>query len=248
MGSIRGESGLYESAAYSYVGASFSYGRSNPYCTVSRENGCTTAICTGDNGGEAGGGGMPQSFPHAGEIVLSGGIRNATLTPDSDGLYYPDSDSTYPLFAGDDLITVTATGGGVDGFSEQLRAPSLITLTAPELSFDNLVIDTTRDLDVSWTGGPLGDVEVFVFAQAENGSQFTNRAVSCVQSVNSGTQVVPSAVLGDFLTYGTGTLKIRNEHRTAFDSGEFEITFVLLAAANAPDALGERASVPVVFE
>jgi hypothetical protein len=159
-------------------------------------------------------------------------------------MYWSDYAVSDALFAGDEMISVSAAGGDVGAFSQQLRAPSLITLTAPELQSESFVVDTTRDLGVSWTGGPEGEVQVYLAGIAESDV----RTVTCTAPVNSGTLTVGSVLLGDFLAYDTGLLLIRNQTATTFDASGFEIAFVLWAEAEAPEAPESVASVPVVFE
>jgi hypothetical protein len=173
---------------------SASFGLTNPVI----DPGCTQetvgAACTADT---CMGTSNDRAEPQAGTITASSNGGMIVVTPDANG-YYADRVVasalwTMPMAA----LTFTAAGGVVPAFSETFCGPVSATITKPASPpgvgpGGGLTIDRSADLDVEWTGGAVGDLEIVL---TDDSDAATTIAVHCLFTGASGQGTVPKAAL-----------------------------------------------------
>ena len=184
------------SAASYYASASFFDGGSvaTEGCTTKTVGACSVATCDFSNaggGGAAGAGGAPAA-KNAGDITIKGGVEDVTLSPDaSTGLYAAQIGNGKAYFKDGDTLSFSAVGAEIPAFSGTVDAPGAITLSAPMFPAPGTMysLDTTADLDFTWTGGTGAKVLVnFTSASATK-----DVIISCTFDGASGTGKVPSS-------------------------------------------------------
>lgn len=148
---------LIEPTVVAHANASFQPGAR---CDVETIDACT--VCLVDLTAPLG----DQTPLDAGVISLAG----AELPADGIELAWDAELEAYgaflgdaPLFDGGQTITASSAGGELPAWGEQsVETPGEIAVTAPDCSADDCVLDRSGDLEVTWTGGGAGDVEVSV--------------------------------------------------------------------------------------
>ena len=146
----------------------------------------------------------------AGTVTLSGGqlASNIVLQRDATlGTY--GASLTAPAFDTGDTFMLSATGGDVAAFSAvSPAAPPDIVLTAPVGTADGsttrFAIDTSKDLDVVWTGGDTSFEVNFELANLDDATK--DLAVRCQFDAEIGSGLVPAALLGALGTPASGSL------------------------------------------
>jgi hypothetical protein len=125
-----------------------------PGCTSQIPDGgaCQVTTCPGHAPTDAG----LVTLASAGALDVTGGaFGEAGVQVGADNLGSYLYNTTGPMFAPGDMLSVSGAGGTVPAFPTQtLAAPGAITVTSP-LPGDAgaLVIPTTQNLVVTWTGG-----------------------------------------------------------------------------------------------
>jgi hypothetical protein len=152
---------------------------------------CLVTTCPAQAPSDAG----TVSLVTAGALTVTGGAfgdAGVEIGPDSLGSYLYNT--TGPMFAAGDTLTVTGAGATVPAFAAQtLVAPGPITLTAPMGDGGTVDISTSNDLTVSWTGGTAGD-KVYLDLSAFFTSGASASAL-CNWDSAAGTGTVPAAAL-----------------------------------------------------
>jgi hypothetical protein len=202
--------------------ASAGFFASGAFCTNLMTIGaCDIATCVS----------TPPPGVSAGTITISGAAQAVTMMPTASTTY--DTFMTAnPLFAGGEMITFTATGADVPGFTKTITAPTKATITSPakpSSSSPYLMISRSQDFSVSWTGGGSGLVQV-----ALNSSQAEQR-VFCRFDASAGTGKIPSAALATLAT-GTGGFAMASIAHSVFETGDFAIEASAYFNAVWPDA------------
>jgi hypothetical protein len=247
--SVVGASGQYGPSMLSTVFASFL-----PYseavtgcCSVASEGSCTIEECTfggGGSGGSSGSGGAPSS-PSAGTIHVTGGVRDVVLVPDATGQYPTDSSTTSPLYTEGQSIIFAADGAQVAGFSEQLTAPSLITVTAPGFGGGSVTVPTSTDLSIAWAGGNYGDVVVILLGWTADND--TTVRVFCTYSATAGAATVTSSALSHLRGLPNGSLVISGRSMVLLQPSGWDLTLALNSVAVSTTGLHGMASAQATF-
>lgn len=133
----------------------------------------------------------------AGTISVSGGPQAISLAPNSDGSY-TTRQATQPLWNGGEMLAISGTGGEVPAFSANLIAPSAAMVSAPSVNPNDLVIDRSKDLSLTWSGG--GQATFFVELNAHSGDR---PYVQCNFPGTPGHATMPAALL-NMLPVGDG--------------------------------------------
>lgn len=128
----------------------------------------------------------------AGTVTLEGTTPELELEPDEDGAYAYAAES--PMFEVGDAVGIVVEGDVAPGFSLDLVAPAVATVTSPPMG--DMVIDRSEDLDLAW------DVEGDA---AQLGSQIQVRMldlrntdsyeVHCLFPMADGEATIPSSML-----------------------------------------------------
>jgi hypothetical protein len=196
-----------------------------PGCTYATTDAgpCLVTTCPAQSPADAG----PVSLVTAGVLTVSGGAfgdAGIDIGPDTLGSYLYNT--TGPMFAAGDTLTVSGAGATVPAFSgKSLVAPGAITLTAPVGDAGTIAVSTSNPLTVTWTGGTSGD-RVYVDLSAF----FTSGASAstiCSWDAMAGTGTIPAAALAP-LSSGTqqpgrGAAIWYQQSDTAFNAGRWAI-------------------------
>jgi hypothetical protein len=199
-------------------------------CTETTHGPCTVDDCTlGGGGGGTGGGGAggAPAAPNAGDITLTGGARDVTLSPLTDGTYGLDTAPTNPLFVGGESITMAGAGADVPAFSQAVTAPSPIDLTAPVFATNNLTVDTASDLVLTWTGGTTGTTSLRLTGSDASSSV----TVVCEFDASAGTGTAPTAALSPLQGLSNGTASINNLGTDTISAGDWQVLLSLSVMA-----------------
>lgn len=220
----------------SFVSASFTLARSAT-CTTEESGDCKYIECATEATTEL-------EYRSAGAVTITGGLREVTLEPDAADEYAFDNNGMSELFTGGETLTVTAEGGDVPAFQLEATAPSVVTLSAPEL-MPLMVVDRSADLDFAWTGGEAGNVVAVVGITRPD--RVTN--VICTFEASSGSGTIPASMLSNLDPMETGDVAavvatVTSEEQT--DAGDWQVSFTL--ATNALTQGGTVASVPATVE
>jgi hypothetical protein len=218
--------------------------------TQTTEGSCRLLMCPTD--GPAGG---PSTTVSAGIITISGGAltspRSFTFEA-ATGQY-----GTGPLmpaleryWTGEQTLRVQGTGaaGGVPAFDQTVTGPSAIDVTAPALSARgsgmSVHIPRNTALNVAWTGGASGTVQVVLSApRLANGVVPTS--VDCSFAASSGTGVVSSNLLS-MLPAGDGSITVVNQNTETVTAGDYDVTVQAVQQATA--AGGQIPDLGATFE
>jgi hypothetical protein len=130
------------------------------------------------------------TMPHAGVISLSNGAKfNATLSPDASGSYAQYTLQSLAL-PGEDLITISASGGDVPAFTAQMVQPLALLITAPTADSSGIVTwQRDADLALTFERGVAG-VQLLV-----QGGKATGASIGCRFPSESGQATLPAAAL-----------------------------------------------------
>jgi len=246
---VAGSQTIYSTSLFAtFIAASAgsSGGGGNSPCTTTTEGSCKVTDCTfatsdagpTDAGPRPDAGPAPDAGPvmadNAGVLTIKGGklaAAGVTLSPGANGAYSPTTGSTQ-IFAGGDTVTVDAVGAQVPAFSgKALQTPNDIVLTSP--TFDTAAktsFPRDADLNVAWTGGGTGNLNVNVTSIRSGTRSVT---IACTFGASGGTGVVPTAALSKLdQTDGTtvfGSISIQPQNSVPFTSGDWNVTFTTTA-------------------
>ena len=240
VGAVMGISGTYLGTDGSVLTALFSYASFGDAtdCSDSNDGDCVITVCNlGVGGGGTGGASSGTDRPSAGTLHLSGGERNVDLPPRADGSYAADADLSL-LFTGGQTITMAADGADIPAFSEQLTAPALVTVTAPDFTDGTVDVATASPLTVTWTGGTTDEVHL----RLSGNDSVTSTSVLCTYTASDGTGTVSAAALGTLSSYGTGAISIATDTSTTIDAGGWQVLLWLNSPAATATSPNGRAA------
>lgn len=196
-------------------------------CTTQLVDGgaCLVTTCAAHAASDAG----VVSLASAGALDLSGGaFGDAGVQIGADNLGSYLYNTTGPMFAPGDTLTVSGAGATVPAFPAQsLVAPDAIVVTAPAAAADAgaLVISTTTDVAVAWTGGATGNRVVFTLsAFFKSGA---SASTTCSWDAAAGQATIPaSAVTGlaGNAQAGGSTVVWYEQAQTSFTTGRWAVT------------------------
>jgi hypothetical protein len=148
-------------------------------------------------------GGSTDSFQtvSAGAITVTGGASPVTLLPQSPGtgasagspVSYTRADAT--ALAPGSVVTIAAAGDTVPAFTLSLPLPSAITWTQPASPDSPWAIDSSRDLDLAWTGGTTGSVLIGILQNAGP----STIEVDCTFAASASGGSIPASLLAYLL-------------------------------------------------
>jgi hypothetical protein len=193
--------------------------------TASDAGSCLVTTCPSQGATDAG----AVSLVSAGTLTVTGGAfgdAGVKLGTNNLGSYLYNT--TGPMFAPGDTLTVSAAGGTVPAFPAQaLVAPGTITLTAPLPSDAGdagaIVIPTAQPLDVTWTGGQTGArVNVTLSAFFTSGA---SASTFCSWDATTGQGTVPASALAPLAsgTLQAGGVVSYQQAPTSFDAGPWTV-------------------------
>lgn len=182
---------------------------------------------------------MPtHMYQNAGTVHITGTSQPITLTPATDNTYMSFT-ATADLAQPGDMITVTADGTTVPGYTETLAMPSKVTVTSPAKPTGALSVARSADFTVAWSGGTTGDVELSA-SSGTQGAPF----VYCQLSASAGTGTIPAALLA-MLPAGTGGIGVTGWSTMTKQVDDWGLYFSLFYDAIWPDE--SIASIPVTW-
>jgi hypothetical protein len=137
-------------------------GGAAPECTPVQIGPCVVTSCVQ---GTPPAGGYPQNTAPAGNITIKDDTNGATAlfmaqNNGTNGNYQGNGQLT-PTIAVGDSITVTAAGGTVPAFTENVTVPAAVVLAQPTCDAGfNCPVSRAAGYSFSWTGGDHGTVVV----------------------------------------------------------------------------------------
>jgi len=133
---------------------------------------------------------------------LFGGGVDLVETDGAPSYNFQGKQTTKSLTAGD-VLTASASGDEVPGFTAQLTVPANITLIAPQEPY---VLPSGQDLTFTWSGGESGAFVSVAFNAPLPVAAF------CTFDATAGTGTIPYAALGGFTgTTHAAVMVIRDE-------------------------------------
>ncbi len=170
----------------------------------------------------------------AGDITVTGGklASPLVLSFEADSGTYSTTYSTSP-FAPGDKLGVSAAGGDVTAFSGTTgAAPSAITLTAPTGTgtpdFQSYAIDTSHDLNVTWTGGTAGTQVDVALSNDDDTSRHLE--LQCSFDAAAGTGTITTAALAQLGAPSTGVFEVTPISVATTSSSNASVTLQLTTA------------------
>jgi hypothetical protein len=184
-------------------------------CTPTSTGPCTIYNCPFPN---------PLPGDSAGTLTISGGSIPAGTTM----LPIPAQSNSYgsslsgSFVAGGDTVTVSATGATVPAFGpHSVTAPGSIDVTSPAVTGASpIVISTSSDLTVTWTGGQSGAT---VSLSAATETITVGPVIDCEWDAAAGQGVVPQSLLGQIGT-GQGSMSLVQRVTTTFSAGPYLVS------------------------
>ncbi len=166
----------------------------------------------------------------AGDVTLTqGAALYATATFNGSGYVVDGGSTAMPIGAGLPFH-VAAAGAAVPAFAVDLTSPYPVTVEVPDLPDSGpLVIDRSKDLALSWTGGAPGRL-VLIFFGADNGLT----QARCELDATPGLGAIPKAVLGR-LPAGSGGFTAFSRQGTILDAGGRPVDVSMTFAATSRD-------------
>jgi len=144
-----------------------------------------------------------QTIPQAsaGAIGISGAPQPIELVPN--GAMYSTFSTSAPFSAGASY-TVVAKGGTIPPFSGSIVFPGAVSVLSPQFG-GTLTIDTSVDLNISWSGSNGGPSDVVVTEIVEaNGSGGNMPTLICSFSASLQMGTVPNPTLRSFKSEVSG--------------------------------------------
>lgn len=193
---------------------------------VTTSGGCTLYNCPiDDDAGEA-------PTYSAGDITITGGklASPLVLSFEADGGAYSTTYATAPFAAGETL-NVSAAGAEVTAFSAATGpGPSAITLTAPTGTgtpgFESYAIDTSQDLNVTWTGGAAGTQVVVMLSNVDD--ENTHLELQCPFDAAAGSGTIPTALLAQLGAPTNGVFEVTPSSTATTTSSNASVTLQLV--------------------
>jgi hypothetical protein len=157
---------------------------------------------------------------NAGTITVTDGATSAVLSTYAATGQYKQVSALGLLNSGD-TVSYSAAGGSIPAFTGTVKAPPVVTITAPTTMFGStLTVDTTKDFTATWTGIAVGMVAL----------QFTdsagNAAAVCTFPGSDGRGTVPSAGVLDeikVLSRGMGSFAFLSVQKSTVAAGDYQV-------------------------
>lgn len=164
----------------------------------------------------------------AGAITVTGAQQPITLATDPDSVYELFQSPT-PLYAGGEQITFSADGDEVPGFDVSVTAPHEVHITAPAEPAAVLTVTRSRDLNLTWTGGNTGQVQVVLYGPGQGAD-----SLFCRFAANAGTGTIPMAALS-MLGAGQGSFAMSTISLAEVEAGDWLVQASAYTNAVWPD-------------
>lgn len=168
-----------------------------------------------------------------GVIAVTGGAFEASIEAPTNQ-HYASLNSPGLMFAGGELLTISATERAGTVFRETILAPGPVTITAPPpvpnvIDFGvDLELDSAAPLEVTWTGDSLGEVQMSVVQY--------QRTLGCRFPAGPGRGLVPRDALrtvrGERSIVLFGTITVNTFPLAVLDG---DVTLATAFSANWPD-------------
>jgi hypothetical protein len=201
------------SASFTEVDSS---GDGSGSCETTEEGSCSVQVC--DKNQDGGGDTM---FRSAGEITISGGAQEITMTKDGDSY---STQGTGEVWNNSHTLTVEAAGDVVPMFSGEISPAANTTLNSPDTpgaTEGPWTVDTTSDITVEWD---TTDIDSGQFAvQLANGNDSQSSVLDCSWDATSGSETIPSSLLGEMVTGEGGNYSFGVGAETSVTEGEWNI-------------------------
>ncbi len=163
--------------------------------------------------------------PSAGVLTLTGGIfgsKGVPLAPVGPGVYgYTEKKAGAPYAPGD-VLGVSAAGALVPAFSQSIVAPDCLTNLSPATDGSVLDVSTSKDLNVSWSGGQAG-AGVFAAVGALTAGMTTSVSGGCLFNGPDGHGTIPKAALAPLAGLANAVIGVGQYHATVFSVGPRQI-------------------------
>jgi len=190
-----------------YVSATFRYlpYPDDPRCGQRSSGAWDLSVCS--SAGAAPVDPHPRTYPNAGVMSLTGGLRAVSLRPQSSGQYgtYFNQGTDFP---GPRTVRVSAPGTrDIPAFDLSFTVPPTVVVTSPG-NAQTLVVDRGRDLVVEWVPNAAREVWVVLsLAQSVDGETRSYRAA--VQTYGDvGRAVLPARALAELPAGATGRVTL----------------------------------------
>jgi hypothetical protein len=177
-------------------------------------------------------------YENAGSVHITGTSQPITLDPAADNTYMSFT-ATADLAQPGDMLTVTADGTTVPGYTETLVVPSKITITSPAKPAAAVPVSRAADYTIAWSGGSTGDVELAAGSSTQ-GAPF----VYCQIPSSAGTGTIPAALLS-MLPAGMGSISAHGWSTMTKQASDWGLYFSIFYDAIWPD--DSIASITVTF-
>ena len=172
--------------------------------------------------------------PHAGQVDLTGGLVDLTITPGGDGIYPPATGTGF-VYSGGETLNVAAAGDEVPAFDESVSAPFPIVLTEPSLVTVPIAIDRTMDFTLNWTTDePAPGDAVVTLTGFEVPPEGGSRSVTLSCTFDGGTAngTIPSSALMNLPGGGaTGSFSVATRSTTDVTTDGWTVTVNALYGA-----------------
>ncbi len=165
---------------------------------------------------------------NAGAITVTGTRQPITLATGRDGTY-DLFQATAPLYAGGETITFDAAGADVPAFEVDIMAPHEVHITAPAEPATVLTINRSRDLNVTWSGGNAGRLQIVLYGPGQGAE-----SLFCRFAANAGTGTIPMAALA-MLGAGQGSFAMATIDLAEVSAGDWLVQASAYTNAVWPD-------------
>ena len=211
------------SGDFSVVAASFQ-NNADLNCTTTVLGDCTLSMCT-----------PITTRVSAGTVTVTAPSATFTLEP-NDNNFYPFQNAGGPLWQDGESIEVEGTGADVPAFSGSVVGPAFVDFSQPDLTgLDKLVLDTSVDLPIAWTGGTGGKLVVSLLLQYPTNST----TLACSFPADAGQGVMPASALGMLVKPATGLFSIDTSNTTSLSVDNAAITITAQVPAHQGDIPGQ---------
>lgn len=166
-------------------------------CEEQSDGGCVLRVCPVDHASP-----QTQEFRHAGQVTASFEAMEeslvAVVTPDSAGSYsLVDFEPLGPTLLGEEIGLVTASGGDIDAFAQEVTFPLLLLNTLPAVSNGldyEIPIPRTNDFVLTWD---RGSEDIFYLLQPEDtfDDGTLRHRLSCIFPSADGEGTIPGVLL-----------------------------------------------------
>ena len=217
----RTEAAGQETVSYSAT-ASFTEvetsGDGSSSCETTEEGSCSVQVCDKNQDGGTG----ETMFRSAGEITISGGAQDLTMTKDGDSY---STSGTNEVWNNSHTLTVEAAGDVVPMFSGEISPAANTTLNSPDTpdgaTGGAWTVDTTSDITVEWD---TTDIDSGQFAaQLSNGNDSQSSVLDCSWDATSGSETIPSSLLGEMITGDGGNYSFGVGAETTVTAEDWDI-------------------------